>query len=520
MQEFIEDFLQYLRGVWLKRRYIIIALWLLCPIGWIVVTLLPNQYTAEARVYADTRSLLQPLLKGLALQTDPAQELQMMVKTLLSRSNLEKIVRASDADLRVNNKLEYEELLDDLKEKIIIDKTKRENLYTISFEADSPQYVRDVVQAALDVFVENTLGEKRQDTDTANSFINQQIEEYETRLIEAEKRLAAFKQEYTAFLPGKESTYYSNLEGVKKKLEDTRLQLSEAETKLTSARAQLASEERLASQQTAKVRTEFDDRIVSMQTRLDDMLLRYTDNHPDVIEVKRQIAGLQKQKDSALTVAQTPAAIASDSVIYQDLKITVSQLENEVASLNVREQRYKDNVSDLQDQLRQVPDVEAKLTGLNRNYEITKSKYEDLLSRRESAQISESAGKTTDDIKFRVIDAPRVPLEPSGPKRPLLIIGVLILALGAGVGLSLAFSQINPVVSSIQQLYQQTGFPVLGVVSATDSSGLIKVERQKMRIFVFSNILLLCCFVGFMVINLLPGLHNKLISILGGIGIL
>ncbi|GDY26798.1 MULTISPECIES: XrtA system polysaccharide chain length determinant [unclassified Agarivorans] len=520
MQELIEDFLQYLRGVWLKRRYILIALWVICPIGWIAVTLMPNQYTAEARVYADTRSLLQPLLKGLAIQTDPSQELAMIVKTLLSRNNLEKIARASDADVRVNNSAEYDELLDNLKEKIDIDKTRRENLYTITFVADSPQYVRDVVQAALDVFVENTLGEKRQDTDTANSFINQQIEEYETRLIEAEKRLASFKQEYTAFLPGKESTYYSNLEGVKKLLEETRLELSEAETKLVSARSQLASEELLASQQTARVRTEFDDRIISMQTRLDDLLLRYTERHPDVVEVQRQIESLQKQKDNAITTAKTPAAIASESVIYQDLKITVSQLENEVASLKVREERHAEKVDTLQEQLRQVPDVEAKLTGLNRNYEITKSKYEDLLSRRESAQISQSAGKTTDDIKFRVIDAPRVPLVPSGPKRPLLIAGVLIFALAVGGGMSFAFSQINPVVSSLQQLYQQTGYPVLGVVSATESSGLMKIEKRKMRLFVLSNTVLLCGFVGFMVINLLPGLHNKIIAGLGGVGLL
>jgi cytochrome bd-type quinol oxidase subunit 2 len=131
--------------------------------------------------------------------------------------------------------------------------------------------------------------------------------------------------------------------------------------------------------------------------------------------------------------------------------------------------------------------------------------------------ISQSAGKTTDDIKFRVIDAPRVPLEPSGPRRPLLIAAVLILALGIGVGLSFVFSQINPAVSSVQQLYQQTGFPVFGVVSATQSSGLAKIEKRKMRVFVLSNAVLLCGFIGFMVINLLPNLHSKIILGLGGL---
>ncbi|WP_035480129.1 XrtA system polysaccharide chain length determinant [Aliagarivorans marinus] len=520
MQEQLDDLLHYLRGVWLKRRYILIATWLLCPIGWVMVTMMPNQYTSEARVYADTRSMLKPLLRGLALDTDPGQELALVVRTLLSSSNLEKIARASDADLYASTSQEYLDLLDSLKADIKIAQSDKERLYTIKFTGSSPKQVQSVVQAVLDVFVENTLGAKRLDSDQATVFINQQIDDYETRLSQAEKRLADFKREYAGLLPGSERGYYSNLEEVQNQLEETRLQVSEVETRLVSARVQLSSEEAIVAQAREQVSTEYDDRLLALQTRLDELNLRYTERHPDVVEINRQIIALQKQQQLAITSATASTALLQDSVVYQGLKIKVSELESELASLLVREARFQSRLDEWQAKAEQVPDVEAKLTGLNRNYQITKTKYEELLARREQALISQSAGETTDDIKFRVVDPPLIPNKPSGPPRPLLIAGVLIASFGVGIGVSFLVSQINPVVTNVRQLYQLTEFPVLGVVTATAASGLEKHERRKTNLFVILNMILLCVFALVFAANVVPSLQKTVMQIVQEINLL
>lgn len=75
----------YLQGIWLRRRYIILTAWVVCPIGWLFVFNLPPVYKAEAKLYVETRSVLDPILSGLAISTDPEQELALMAKTLLSR---------------------------------------------------------------------------------------------------------------------------------------------------------------------------------------------------------------------------------------------------------------------------------------------------------------------------------------------------------------------------------------------------------------------------------------------------
>lgn len=505
MQEMFDEILQYVKGIWLKKRYIMVVSWLVCLGGWTFVTLLPNQYTSEARVYADTRSILKPLLRGLAIQTDPTSELQLMVKTLLSRSNLETIARNVDADVRARNSEEYEAIIKNLKSNISIRATGRENLYSISYTGDSPSYVKDVVQAALNVFVENTLSEQRVDTDNASQIISGQITDYKLRLQEAEAKLADFKRQYAGLMPGSDSGYYAQLSKNKSALEDAQLALSEAETRLKSAKTQIQKEESMASSQVSRGKTEFDDRIDALQQRLDDLLFRYTDKHPDVIETRRQLTELQALKDQRLATF-TVKDLLANNLVYQDLKKNYSESESEVASLKVRVNKYENKITELQKDLDTVPDVEAKLTGLTRDYEITKEKYEQLLSRKESALISQSVGDTSDDIKFRIIDAPRVPVKPSGPPRVLFLIAVLICGVGGGVGLSFLVSQLSPVIYSTNQIVQSFGYPVYGVVGATEVSGMAGWEKRKTRWFILSNVLLIVLFAVFIAISVIPSL--------------
>ena len=110
MQEIIEQAVDYLKGIWNKRRYLMLCTWIICPIGWIFVAQLDDVYESEAIVFADTQSILGPLLKGITIETNTEAQIQLMVKTLLSRTNLERITRMTDFDVRVNNDKEYESL--------------------------------------------------------------------------------------------------------------------------------------------------------------------------------------------------------------------------------------------------------------------------------------------------------------------------------------------------------------------------------------------------------------------------
>ena len=518
MQDIFDDLLDYLKGIWIKRRYIIISTWLICPIGWGIVAMMPDIYESEARVYADTQSILAPLLKGLTVQINPDVQINTMVKTLLSRPNLERISRMTDMDIQAETAQQYEGIILKLKSNIKIKKQRgRDNIFTISFQDKDPEMAKNVVQSSLTVFIENTLGDNRTDADSAQKFLKTQIAEYENRLSSAEARLTDFKQKYSNMLPDQYGGYYNKLNIAKEQLQIIELSVLEAETQLKSAKSQLNTVPTESNtyqnniQTSNSIQTSYDDRIAEIKRSLDSLQLRYTDKHPDVAEAKRSLDHLEKQRskeiDDYLNTASNEdgnTLITSQNPVIQQLQIQVNQFENQVALIKVRANENRNKVKDLENKIHILPEIEAELIALNRGYEITKGKYEQLLNRQETALLAQQADETTNKIQFKVIDPPRAATKPAGPKRILFFILVTLVGIGAGIGLSLLLSQMSPVATSTSQLSKATGIPVFGVVSANENLGLQKWHRKKTIVFVILNLCLLVMLMMFISYFLFP----------------
>lgn len=528
MQEIIEQFLDYLKGIWLKRRFIMLSTWLICPIAWVFIAQLDDVYESEARVFADTQSVLRPLLSGLAVSSNPERQISLRVKTLLSRPNLEKIARMTDMDILADTPEKYEDIIEGLKSGINIKKTggRGTNLYTVTFRDNDPEMAKNVVDSVLQVFIENTLGDKRTDSDSAQKFIASQIKEYENRLVAAESRLTVFKQKYIGVLPNQNGGYYQKLNSAKEQLKVVELSYLEQETQLKSAKAQLTGSPNSTDKTSDKIQdsnsiqTTYDGRIAELEASLDTLQLRYTEQHPDVKEVKRRLAHLSEQRTKELddyfaaNDGTTSRVSSSQNPVIQQLQIQINLLESNLASTGVRVDEYRAKVKALESKIHFLPEVEAELKSLNRDYGIVKNKYEELLKRKESAAMAQQADESTNPIQFRVINPPRAPTKPAGPKRVLLLIAATIFGFGVGVGLSLLVSQINPVVTSGSQISKATGFPVFGVVSAAENLGLQRWNKKKTVIFVVSNTLLMLVLAVFIAHAIAP---NALLAPIKGI---
>lgn len=514
LQQTINLVLDYLKGVWIKKRYLMICSWLVCPAGMIYVSLLPDTYSSEAKVFVDTRSVLQPLLRGLAIQTNPQQEIDMMARTLLSRPNLEKLARATDLDLTTKNDEEFSNLIDELKRDIRLRPQRRDNIYTITYNHKEAAVAQRVVQETLSLFVENTLGESRQDTDTASRFLDTQISEYENRLSAAEQRLADFKRRYSDLLPG-QGTYYGNIQSLQEALAGVELQIKEITQQINTLEAKLLASTpqstgigvRPADSDLA-LATPYDARIEALQQQLDQLKLRYTDFHPDVIETTNLLNAIIEQRDKEIEsyvqqLEDTGVAITGDNPFARELSLEISRLDGQLASLKVRQADYASKIEIQQSKLDQVPLVEAELTALNRDYGITQQKYEELLSRRESATLSTQANVSDDDVKFRVIEPPRLPLQPSGPNRILFYVGVLVAGFSLGLGIAFIVSQLVPVVVRASQVSAITGVPVLGSVSHINIDKVKRENRIRLLIFVASSSAIFFMFIGFVTLDIL-----------------
>src|SRR6188768_3701723 len=100
MQELVHQILATIRGMWKFRWQGLIATWVVAIAGVVIVWRIPDQFEASARVYVDTDSILKPLMSGLAVQPNVDQQITMLSRTLISRPNLEKLVRMADLDLK------------------------------------------------------------------------------------------------------------------------------------------------------------------------------------------------------------------------------------------------------------------------------------------------------------------------------------------------------------------------------------------------------------------------------------
>lgn len=492
LQQTIEMILDYIRGIWLKKRYIMLCSWLICPIGFGYVAMMPDVYKSEAVVFVDTRSMLQPLLSGLAIQTNPQQEIAMMAQTLLSRSNIEIIARESDLDITVNTADGYTNLINALSNNIKLDRTGRNNIYNISYSNRNPELAKRVVQETLDLFVEGSLGNNRRDTDTASRFLEEQISEYETRLIEAEQRLADFQRRYNDILPVSGS-FYSTLQGANSNLENTQLQIRELQQQVSSLKSQMSSGRATdgfdvrQGDNTPVITTRYDDRIKTLEEKIDQLKLRFTDQHPDVIEAKNLLASLEQSRQDELKAYFSETSEGGDdtnlSPLATELKLEISRLEGQIASLRVREGDFEAKIQELKNKIDLVPQIEAESTALNRDYGITKQKYEELLRRKEAAELSRRADVSSEELQFRIIEPPLVPDTPTGPKRLMYYTGVLVLGFGVGIALAFAISQLRPVLVRGRQLTTLTSFPVLGAVTHLNLKQIQR--RNRMRVFVF-----------------------------------
>ena len=494
LQQTLVQILDYVKGIWIKKRYVMLFSWLICPIGFIYVATLPDQYASRAQVFVDTRSVLQPLLRGLAIQTNPDQEIQMMAKTLLSRSNVEIIARESDLDIAAQTEAQFEGIVSALVNNIKLSSTGRDNIYNISYENKDAIVAQKVVKETLDLFVEGALGNNRRDTDTAGKFLDEQIAEYESRLSEAEQRVADFKRQYNDILP-LSGTYYAQLQRLQGELEDTQLQIKQTKQQVDSLKSQMAQKKSsdsfgVTNADEPVLRTRYDDRIRGLEEQLDTLKLRFTDKHPDVIETKALLESLEaartKEIDAFLNESDEDGTQPLND-LNREIKLEVSRYQSNLAALEVKETDVKTKIARLESKVDLIPQIEAENTALNRDYAITKGKYEELLSRKEAADLSRRAEVSSEELQFRIIEPPLVPKRPSGPNRLILYTAVLIIGFGSGIGVAFLVSQLNPILIRPKQLLQVADYPIWGTVTHLDLREIKRKNRNRLLIFLLSS---------------------------------
>ena len=489
MDELLHQLLIRLRGMWHRRWIGLAAAWIAAIVGVGIALRIPDRYEASARVYVDTQTLLRPLLEGVSIQPNLDQQVVLMSRTLISRPNVEKLVRMADLDLAAKTNVAREDLIDSVMKGLQLSGNASTNIYIISYKDEKPEQARKVVQALLTIFVDSSLGDKRVDTRTAVKFVDEQIRQYSETLKNTEDRLKAFKLKYMGVAGQGNTDYFGRLSKLNELIEGTKLELRAAEESRDSYKRELAGEAPVLQPEgpvaTTTVATpELDTRLAALKGQLDALLRRYTDEHPDVVGTRRIIAQLEEQRAKELQ-ARANAAVATGrpidaadrNPVFQQLRVSQAEADANVASLRAKLSGYQGQYAQLKAEAQLVPQVEAEFAQINRDYDIQKSTYEKLLQRRQSAAIGEGV-QDAGGTQFRVVDPPRVAPQPVPPTRMALLGMALAAALAAGLLASFAANELMPTFHDARSLSALSKRPMLGMVTMLQSEALSNLRRR------------------------------------------
>jgi len=489
MNLLVDQILDEARGAWRFRWWALLVAWLLGVVGWAVVMVLPDLYEGRATVFVDTRTALRPVLQGLAVEQDVDAELNFVRQSLLGAPQLEKIARDTgllkpqvyDARTRVG-------VIDGLRDHITITVTSASSregdrdagsIYGIVYQDTNRDRSLAVVEALLNTLIVDTLGGKRQGSHDAQKFLETQISDYETRLRAAEDKLADFKKKNVGAMPTEQGGYFARLQ-----LEmDASKTASNALQVALSRRAELdrqLSESTVSAAASAATPApgvpgappgnDTQSRIRETQARLDELLLNFTDKHPDVIAARETLASLNQRRAAELEALRRGDANAvansgaASNPVYQSIQLALNQADVEIASLRRQLGDHQSRVAELRRALDTMPKVEAEYAQLNRDYDVNKTQYTALVTQLEKAKISQEAD-TSGSVRFEIVEPPNAEYRPVSPHRTLLVLLVFALALAGGGAIAYLMQLLNPVFWSVRALTASTGVTVLGAVS-------------------------------------------------------
>jgi polysaccharide chain length determinant protein (PEP-CTERM system associated) len=489
------------RELWRSRWLAVGVAWAASIVLALGVLTFKDRYQASARIYIDTQSVLKPLMVGLAFQPDIEQQLRMLARTLISRPNIE-LLRASPEigwDNSQQDDLKRREAeIDSLMKAIKMAPGGAGNIYEISYRDTDAQRAERLVAQLVKMFVNSGSDNKRKDSQDARKFIDEEIREHEAKLVVSENQLKDFKLKNFGVTGVSAQGYFARMSTLTEEVDKLRLEYSAAEQARDALKRELSSEapqlpaQALGTPSTAAIAplvSEYEARLEASRKQLDELLRRYTDEHPDVVSTRRVIAQLEAQKRQDLESQRralaaegpkgpTAMAAAATNPVYQKLRISLAEAEANVASLRVRLGTQQSRLNEIRALANRTPQIEAELSQLNRDYDIIRKNYEQLVARRESASLGVKIDQSSPLAEFRIIEPPRAAPAPVFPNRLSLALLAALLAIAAGIGSALLRGKLRPVISTAKALRELSGRPVLGTVSQLMNPQALQARRS------------------------------------------
>ena len=444
----MDDYLAMLR----RRLKVILIPALIAPIaGFLISYAFSPKYTSQSLVLVEEQKVPEGYVKPVVTE-DITQRIATMQQQVLSRNRLQPMIEK----LQLKGK-SVDDMIDDIRQNVSITpvvpdiaqaQRKRGQGtdvpgYFINYTASNPREAQAVCSELTSMMLEENLKAREQVAQGTTDFLARQVDEAKHNLDDLDSKLAVFKRQYMGQLPGDEDQNLKLLMGLNSQLDASTQALNRAQQDRTYTQSLLSQQVAAwKSSQNETNPTSLEQQLTALQSQLISLEARYTEDHPDVIKAKADIAELKRRLDemnkaAASSTENTDKAGVAEPPEVRQLRLQIHQYDQTIAEASREQKRIKDQIGIYQGRVALSPAIEEQYKGLTRDYDTALKFYNDLLAKRSESEMQTDMERRQQGEQMRLLNPANLPDTPSFPVRWLFAAGGLGGGLALGMGLAL-----------------------------------------------------------------------------------
>jgi uncharacterized protein involved in exopolysaccharide biosynthesis len=446
LPEFLKDPIRAIQRRW---PWMLIALLVGLAATAVVSLRLKPRYVANAILLVSSQQIPEEFVRP-TVRDDSLQRINAMVGSILSTSNLSALIEKYDLYAPILERKSLSEVVPIMRRRVDIElvpgvnpsrRSESASRYSISFTSDDPGTAAKVANDLASLFTESSIERREQRARLTTDFLRRQLQHSEHELGEQERMIREFKEKYRGELPDELEANLRKLDQLQAQRQSLAMQVAEAET-------------RLATLMSATDPNSPEARLVALKSRLAEEISVHTEEHPNVIALRRQVAALERSlkrdsSNSATLYASRSALVAAERRTIEQMRQQQAATEAEFAEIDIR--------------VANTPKRQEELNALEEKIGVLRDNYREFLRKVQDAELAENLESAQQGERVVVLDRAVPPAHPEKNRRKYVLAGI-VAAFGFSLGVGFLLELIDPMVISPNHVETALGLPVLGSV--------------------------------------------------------
>ena len=471
MKDTLKQIISFLQALYrYKYLFVAVSLLVMTAIGVYSFTL-PKIYRADTTVFIES-NVIDELVRGIAIAPRMEDRVRVLQAAMLSRDMIVKTLVELNSNILTRSQAVQQEYISGLQRRTRINITREMNRFTVSIDDTDPQFAQRFINTLVGLYVEESISATREETFGAGRFLQEQLDSFKVRLEEAEDRIIEFRRSQGIFFSVDEAGTLTAIRQMTNQVEEIELN----QDTLRARQARLAEQLNRTSP-TIDMVTEAaeNNRLMEMENRLSNLLLRYTENYPEVVRLKFEMESLKQRMEDPEAAQRERGGTRMTSLnpLHQQLQSQLYEVESELSSLDARKRNLQQNIATREQELQVIPEAQKALAILIQERDSYRTIYNDLLARMTRSEVSTQMEVANKASTFRVVDPAVMPRAPVSPDMLRMLLLAVAGGFGCGLGLVFLIESMDSRVRDVHIL-EELGIEVLAVVPNISDPTVLK----------------------------------------------